>query len=130
MPSALIEWLLLTGLRAERGRLIYSRLREMYFLFPAGRWFTPAAVAPVLEAGYLALRGLTPGVYRLSERGRARQQALPAAPEAEGVCDQVRLVRPSLSGEGYEFPCASRRVWPDAPEEVYVIETSYSPAVV
>lgn len=132
MPSAFTEWVLLDGLGRDRARLIYSRLREMYFLHPAGRWFTPAAVAPVLEAGYLALRGLTPGVYGLSESGRARRRELPDAPEAEGACDgcdQVRPVRPSRSGEGYEFLCAACRERGAARvEEVYGIQASLTAA--
>lgn len=129
--TELSEWLILNGLTGDRAQLIHSRLREMFFLHPSGRWFAPAAVAPLLAAGYLEQRGLTPGVYRLSECGRARQWTLGDGPEVAGICDRcarIRRVRPRPLGEGHELLCEACRV--AAMEGADVIETAYSPALV
>lgn len=127
------EWLLLNALRGGRSRLIYSRGKGAYFLHPGGRWFAGATVDAAVAGGLLELAGLTPGVYRLSERGRARWQTMPDDTAVEGACDEcgrAGRLHPRRYGETCWFLCAPCRRWADAQEEVYVIEASYPSPVV
>lgn len=106
MPS---QWQLLNDLRRPDARLIYSRQRDAYFLHPLSRWVDRQLGDRLLADALVEQAGLTPGVYRVTARGRRMWARQPRDIEIEGVCDRCAhgaTVRPHRQDGLCLFLCA------------------------